>query len=134
MTYPQTQALLTLFAAASCAGPLEDSQDLVLPHDEKLFTVDFDFRTAVFSEQHAIARFDIQGLTRAILFVFTFTNSYYFAFLRLLFRGVGDNDAPTHLLTLFDTPHNYAVMKGSDVRCHTLVSFHFPCRIQWYWY
>src|SRR6185369_9832927 len=119
---PALPSLLTTFLATAArgAGTFENSENLVLAHDEKLFAIDLDLRAAVFSEQHAVALFDVERLAGAVLFILAFANCYDFAFLGFFLRSVGDNDAAPHLLALFDTLHDDAVMKRPDVGCHNL--------------
>ena len=109
-----------LSAAAGCAGAFEDSENLVLAHDEKLFAVDLDLRAAVLAEKNAIALFHVEGLAGAVFFIFAFADSDDFAFLGFFLGGVGDDDAAPHLLALFDSLHDDAIMKRPDVRCHDL--------------
>src|SRR5207253_4006757 len=108
--------LATLLA---CCGALDNSQNFVFTHDQKLFVINLDFRAAVFPKEHAIASANVERLTGAVVAVFTFADGYYFTLLGFLFRGIGNNNSPAHLLALFDAAQNYAIMKGSDVDCHT---------------
>src|SRR6185369_562253 len=119
---PALPSLLTTFLATAArgAGTFENSENLVLAHDEKLFAVDFDLRAAVFSEQNTVALFDVERLAGAVLFILAFAGCYDFAFLGFFLGGVGDNDAAPHLLALFDSLHDNAIMKRLDVGCHNL--------------
>src|SRR6185369_4164359 len=105
-------------AAACCAGTFEDSEDFVLTHDEKLFAINLDFRATVLAEKNAIALLHVEGLARAVFLVFALSDGDDLAFLWFFLGGVGDDDAAPHLLALFDTFHDNAIMKGPDVRCH----------------
>src|SRR5688500_7499915 len=107
-----------LSAAAGCAGAFEDSENLVLAHDEKLFAVNFDLRAAVLTEQDAIALFHVERLAGAVLFIFALADRYDFAFLEFFLGSIGDNNAAPHLLALFDPLHDDAIMKGPNVGCH----------------
>src|SRR5262249_17971308 len=102
------------------AGTFEDSENLVLAHDEKLFSINLDLRAAVLSEQNAVALFDVERLAGAVLFLLSFPHFYDFAFLWFFLCLVPVNHAPPHLLALFDSLHDDAIMKGPDVRCHDL--------------
>src|SRR5258707_9187392 len=109
--------LAALLASAGCAGPLENSENLVLAHDEKFFTVDLDFRSTVFSEEHPIAFFHIEWLAGAVLLVFAFSSGHDLALLGLLFRCVGNDDSPSYLLAFLNSPQYHAVMKRPNIGC-----------------
>src|SRR6185312_6206567 len=111
--------LAAFFGAGCCAGAFDDSEDLIFAHDHQLFTVNLDFGAAVLPEQNAVAFFDIKRLSRAVFFVLAFTGRNDFAFLGFFLRGVGNNDASPNLFALFDSPHDYAVMKRGNVSSHS---------------
>ena len=102
--------LLALLAASSRTGAGDDSENLVLAHDQQLFAVDLDLRTGVLAKQNAVAGLNIQRLTRSVFFVLSRSGSDHFAFLRFLFGAVGDDDAAAHLLAFFNPLHDHAVM------------------------
>src|SRR5688572_20091946 len=114
--------LLVLLRTATCggAGALEDAEDFVLAHDQELFAVDFDFGTAVFAEENAIADLHVEGLAAAVFLVFTFADGNDFAFLGLLFGSVRDDYSSPNLLAFLNPAHDDAVMKRPDIRSHTL--------------
>jgi len=80
------------------------------------------FRAAVFAEQNAIAFFHVKRLSRAVFFVLALAHGNDLAFLGFFFRGVGNDDASPNLLTLVDSPHDYAVMERGNVCRHSLNS------------
>src|SRR6267142_4507535 len=102
--------LFALLAAGSraCAG--DDSENLVLAHNQQLFTVDLDFGTGVLAKQNAVAGFNIKRLARSVFFVLTCSGSNNFAFLRFLLGAVGDDDASTNLFAFFNAFHDHAVV------------------------
>src|SRR6185436_3811214 len=114
--------LLALLTTAGGSRSLEDAQNLVFAHDEILFAINLDFRSAVLAKQNAVALLYVEGLTGTVFFIFSLADRDDFTFLWFFLGGVGDDDAPSHLLTLFDTAHNYAIVKRSDVRCHKSAS------------
>src|SRR4030095_2147469 len=114
--------LFAFFAAARRSRALENSQDLVFAHDQKLFAIDFDFGSAVLSEQNAVASFNVQSLPGTVILVFALTYGHSFTLLELVLGRVGDVDAPAPLLALFDSADNHTVMKRPDVRCHNAAS------------
>src|SRR5437868_765913 len=101
---------LTAGRACSRARPSDDSENLVLAHNQELFTVDLDFRTAVLAEQDAVAHIHIQRLARSVFPVFALADGDHFALLRFLFGRVRDDDAAANLLTFLDALHDNAVM------------------------
>src|ERR671912_1084047 len=110
--------LLAALLAAGRAGALDDAEDFVLAHDEQLLAVDLDLRAAVLAEQHAVTGLNVEFLARAVLLAFAIADGDDLALLRLLLRGVGDDDPAAHLLALFNAAHDHTVMQRSDVRCH----------------
>src|SRR5205814_852213 len=110
---------LLALLARGCA--LNNSENLVFAHDQKLFVVELHLGTAVLAEQHAVADFDIQRLTGSILAIFAFAHGDDFAFLWLLFRRVRNDDSAAYLLAFFNSPHNHAIMKRPNVYCHVSV-------------
>jgi hypothetical protein len=109
----------TFFAATGSTGSLEDAENLVLAHDEVLFTVDFDLLTTVLTEEDAITSFNVESLAGSVFLVFSLAGGNYFAFLGFFLGSIGDNNASSDLLTLLNSAHNDAVVKGSNVRSHT---------------
>src|SRR2546423_8509346 len=115
------ELLAALLAAATCRGTAarrpgrrarasDDSENLVLAHDQQLFTIYLDFRTAVLAEQDAVARLNVQRLARSVFLVLAFSDGDHFTFLRLLLRRVGDDDAAAHLLAFLDALHDHSVV------------------------
>src|SRR6185503_896150 len=111
------RGLLAAFLA--CRRALNDSQNLVLAHDQELFVVEFDFGAAVLAEQHSISRFDVESLTGSVVAIFALANGHYFALLGLFLRGIGNNNSAANLFTFVDSPHNHTVVKRPDIYCHT---------------
>src|SRR5918998_465159 len=110
--------LLAALLAAGRAGALDDAEDFVLAHDQKLLAVDLDLRAAVLAEQHAVAGLHVKLLAGAALPVTAPPHGDDLALLRLFLRGVGDDDAAPNLLALLDAAQDYAVVKRSDVGSH----------------
>ena len=72
------QNYLTFLAACRSTGARDDSENLVLAHDQKVFTVDLDFRAAVFAKKDAVALFHIEGLARSVFLILAFADCDYF--------------------------------------------------------
>src|SRR6476659_2783911 len=102
--------LLIFFAAGSRTSAGDDSENLVLAHDQKLFAVDLDFRTAVFAKEYAVAFLHIERLARSIFLIFPFAGCDYFTLLGFFFRAVGDDDAAADLFAFVNALHDHAVM------------------------
>jgi hypothetical protein len=72
-----------------------------------------------FAEQNAVARLNVRVLARAVRLVFAFADGDDFALLRLFLRGVRDDDAAAHLLTLFYASHDHTILQWFDVDSHS---------------
>jgi hypothetical protein len=68
---------------------LEHAENVAFLHDEKLFPVDLNFGAGPLAEQHAIARFYIEGLDISLLVGSAGAYGDDFALLRLLLGGIG---------------------------------------------
>src|ERR1700760_2753614 len=95
---------------------LEDAEDFVFLHDEEVFAIDFDLGAAPLAEEDAIAGLDVEGEYLAFVVGLTLTDGDDFAFLWLFLGGVGDDDAATHGLALFDTANEDAVVQRGEGR------------------
>src|SRR5262245_19641885 len=104
----------------------EHAEDVALFHDEKLLAVDLDLGARPFAEQHPLAGLHVERHKRALLVAGAGADGHDRALLRLLLRGIGDDDAAFGPLILLDTAHDDAVMQwtklhlppppGNDVR------------------
>src|SRR6185436_187285 len=106
----QKRLLATLLGATGCAGALDDPEDLVLAHYQELFAVNLDFGATIFAKQHPVALFHVEGLSGAIFFVFALAGRNDLAFLRFLLGGIGNDDSPANLFSLFNATHDNAVV------------------------
>src|SRR5216117_2129797 len=73
-------------------GRIQNSEDFVLAHNHVLIAIQLDVATGILSEKDAISHFDIQGNHLAVFETLAVPYGDYFAFLGLLFGGVGDDD------------------------------------------
>src|SRR2546425_8970790 len=110
--------LAALLGPARCAGALDDSENLVLAHDQEFFAVDLDFGTAVLAEKDAVSFLHVESLSGTVLFVFSFSGRDDLTLLWLFLCGVWNDDATAYLLALFNPSDDHAVMKRSDFCCH----------------
>src|SRR5436190_17442616 len=88
-------------AAMIRASLADDAEDLVLAQDDVLDVVDLHFGPGVLADQNAVADLHFHGDALAVVIEPTGADRDHFPLKRLLFRGVGDDDAPLHLLFRF---------------------------------
>src|SRR6476661_5740227 len=93
----------------------DDRQHFVLAHDEVLFTIDFDVLTRILAEQDHIARLDIERDAHAALSERAVAGGDHRASLRLLLRGVGNNDSAALLLTFFVATDDDSIVERPDI-------------------
>src|SRR5713101_9986843 len=115
-----TKSLYGLLGAFLARSALDDSQNLVLAHDQELLVINLDFRAAVLSKQNAVADANIQRLARPVFAIFAFADGDNLALLGLLFCGVGNDDPAANLLAFLNAPQNHAVLKWPNVYCQDL--------------
>src|ERR1700735_3683972 len=80
-----------LFLRGACA--LDHTHDVGLLYNQKVLAVDLDLGAGPFAEQHPIARFEFEWDQLAALVPSARPRGDGLALLRLLFYGVGDDDA-----------------------------------------
>src|ERR1035438_9481288 len=73
-------------------GAFEDAEDFFFTHDEEVFAVNLDLGAGIFAEQHAIACLHVEGEGFALVVALATANGDHFAFLRLVFGTVGEDD------------------------------------------
>src|SRR6056297_303117 len=101
----------------------DDSEDVVLAHDQILLTFNLDFTAGILAEQNLVAFLDIQWQNLAFRSYFAFTYRNDLAFLRLfLGDGVGDNNSRSGLGFLFHTLDNDTILQWSDLHSAVLLS------------
>src|SRR6267378_2619405 len=98
-----------------CAAQLR--QNFFFAKNEKLFILDFDFGTAVLAEQDTVARLDVER-DQLALFALAGADGDDFAFHRLFFCGVRDDDAAPDAFLLFNAPHDDTVVERGKIHCH----------------
>src|SRR5678815_1630752 len=78
----------------------DDAEDVFLLHDEEVLAVEGDVVTGVLSEEHAIARLDVERDLLAVLRYASLADRDDLALLRLLLGAVGNDDgaAPCRLV------------------------------------
>src|SRR4029079_3624969 len=93
----------------------DDRQHFVLAHDEVLLTINVDVLTRILAEQDYIARLYIERDAHAALFERAVARGDHRASLRLLLRGVRDNDSAALLLTFFVATDDDSIVERSDI-------------------
>src|SRR5438034_5091151 len=97
----------------------DDSQHVVLFHDEVLLPVNSDLLARVLAEENPIARFHIEGHPLAVV-RFAVARGDDGALLRLLFGGVGDDDSADALFAFLEAVNDDAIVQRSDIHdCST---------------
>src|SRR5438876_8894994 len=94
----------------------EDAEDVFLLHDEVLLAAQRDLAAGVLAEEDPIALFHREGELLAVLGHSAGPDRDHFAFLRLLLRGVGNDDAAMLVVLLRDASDEHAVMERAQFR------------------
>src|SRR6185436_12716204 len=81
----------------------QDGQDFFFAQDQHVLAVDGDVGPVVLAEQHLVADLDVEGDLGAVLEDAAVADRQHLALLRLLLRGVGDDDAARARFLLFET-------------------------------
>ena len=71
---------------------LEHGEDVVLTHDHVLFAIEVDLRAGVLAEEDLVALLDVERRDVAVLVDLAVADGDNFAFLRLFFGSVGNDD------------------------------------------
>ena len=100
---------------ASLGGCVQNAEDIFLAHDQVVLVIHSDFIAGIFSEQDAIADFDIEGDQLAVFESLTTPDGHDFGFLRFLLGGIGNDDSAACCFLFFDALHYDAVVQGSNV-------------------
>src|SRR5260370_29918048 len=113
-----TKSSYGLLGAFLARRALDDSQNLVLAHDQEFLVINLDFRAAVLPKQNAIADANIQRLARPVFAIFAFADGYNLAFLGFFLCGVWDDNPAANLLAFLNAPQNHAVLKCPNLNFH----------------
>src|SRR5262249_49614094 len=96
------------------SAALDDAHDVGLLHDQQLLAVDLHLGARPLAEQDAVAGLDVDRDELAALVTTAGTDGDDFALLRLLLRGVGDDDAAGRLGLLLDAANDHAIMERAE--------------------
>src|SRR3989454_8274640 len=94
----------------------DDAEDVLLLHDEVLLTVELDLAAGVLAEEDPIALLQGEGELLAVLGHSAGPDRDHFALLRLLLRGVGNDDAAVLVVLLLDASDEHAVIERAQFR------------------
>src|SRR6266511_4393282 len=108
----------------------DDAEEIGFLHDQQLLAVDLDLRAGPLAEQHPVAGLDVERNDLAVLVAPARADGDHLAFLRLLLRGVRNDDAAFGLLFLLDALDDHAVVQRPKLhRCSSLRNLEY--HISW---
>ena len=94
---------------------LDDGEDFVLAQDGVLDVIDLDLGAGVLADQDRVALLDVELDALAVVVELAFADGDDFGLLRLLFGGVGDDDAAANLLLRVLAPDDDAVVQRAKL-------------------
>src|SRR6202030_37064 len=104
----------------------DDTEDVVLAHDQESFAIDFDFGAAVFRNEDLVPFLHGEIHLLALFVDLTGAESDHFTFLRFFFRSIGNDDPAFFCFLLFERLHQHPISERFYVNaCHKLVWFLF---------
>src|SRR5260370_34966264 len=95
-------------------GRIQNAEDFILAHNHVLFAIQLDVAAGIFSEKDAISDFDVEWNQLPIFQALALPYGDNFAFLRLLFGRVGDDDSASNRFLLLDPFYGNAIVEGSN--------------------
>src|SRR5713101_7422125 len=98
------------------AGPgrlVEDSQDIVLAHDQMVFAFELYLAARVLAEQDLVAGLYFDRDKLALVGVLALADGYHLALLRLFLGGVRDDDSTLGPLNFLDTLDQNSIAQRS---------------------
>ena len=100
----------------------KNAEDFFLTHDQQLFAVNLDLGAGVLAKQNAVSGLDVQREDFAFVVRLALAYGDDFAFLRLVLRGVRNDNAALGRLRLGDALDDDTVVQGGQLRssCHLL--------------
>src|ERR1700759_2616245 len=97
---------------------LDDAEKVALLHDEEVLAVDLHFGPRPFAEQDTVTGLHIERDQLALLIPRSGTRGDNLALLRLLLRGVGNNDAAGGLFLGINAAHEHTVVQWAEMHAH----------------
>src|SRR5437870_2538865 len=95
---------------------LQDSEDVVLFHDQELFAVELDLVPGVLAEEDAIAGLDREGQVRAVVGHAAGAHGDHLALLGLFLGGVGNDETAVLGVLFLETLDEHAVVQRTERR------------------
>ena len=90
-------------------------EDFVFAHDQVFVAVDFDVAARIFTEKDFVADLEFEDHNVSLIVTLSFADGDDFAFLRLFFRRVRDDDAALNLFLFLEPLDNDAVVEGTNI-------------------
>src|SRR5262249_4711658 len=106
-------------------GAFKHAENVALFHDQQLFAIELDLGAGPLAEQHAIAWLHIERMDDAFLVGRARADGDDFALLRLLLRGIGNDDAAFGALVILDTAYDHAVVQRTKLHDALLLGNYF---------
>src|SRR5260370_33854864 len=100
---------------------LHTSENLVLAHDQVLFSVQADLAARVLAEQDPVALLHFQRNQFPVFQALAFSGGHHFTLLRLLFSRVRDEEPANLGLLLFDSFDNDPIIERSNIHILNLL-------------
>ena len=91
-------------------GHVQDSENIVLAHDDVLSAIQLDFVAGVFAKQDAVANLDVEGDHFAVVEPFALPDGHHFTLLRLFLSRIGNDDAFVRGFLFLDALYHDAVV------------------------
>src|SRR5215475_3385282 len=105
----------SVLRSLSSVGSGEHAHDVGFLHDQKILAVELHLGAGPFSEQHFIANLEIDGGQLTGLVATAGAGRNDLALLRLLTRGIRNDDAAGGLLLGFDALHDHSVVQRTEL-------------------
>jgi hypothetical protein len=96
----------------------DNTEDIVLAHDQVGIAFDFDLGAAVFADEDFVALLDGEVDELAVFITLAGAEGNDFAFLRFFLGGIRDDDAAFLHFRFFERLNEDAIPEGTNVNCH----------------
>src|SRR5216683_5983706 len=104
-----------LCSLSSVLRSVEHAHDVGFLHDQEILAVELHLGAGPFSEQHFIANLEIDGDQLADIVATAGAGRHDLALLRLLARGIRNDDAAGGLFLGFDALHDHSVVQRTEL-------------------
>jgi hypothetical protein len=93
----------------------DNSEDVVLAHDQITLSVNFHFCSPVFGDEDLVPLFHGELDDFSVFIAFARSESDYFPFLGLFLSGIGNDDTALFYFLLFERVHEHTIAERLDV-------------------